>query len=284
MKKRLIILVLFLILINTVFGTLTVTITDGTSRRIFRDMESGDVVEGYVSVRNDNDFDVTVYIDSSDNNVEFDETEIYLQSDEEGIFDYSIKFEDETKTYSISVTYLTEDETVEEKTFTLMASVVLVEEEIIEELIIVEEEIIEEPEDEYIPKKRKTEELNEVCEHYSQCRNQRWLRGCIKQDCNWCCYNECTVMECDYELESFVEKVGEKEFNKVIEDTDTYLVMNNSEKEVLVYYKFHEQNNKISDAVNLNKILLLFVLMFLVMDLILIVFFWIKEHKKCDEE
>lgn len=42
----------------------------------------------------------------------------------------------------------------------------------------------------YVPTKRM------ACAYAGQCFTNNTLEGCVKQDCNWCCYNECTLLMC----------------------------------------------------------------------------------------
>ncbi len=189
--KKTIIYVGMLVLIMAMVLAEPITITILTPSKTFNDLIVGDTAEGIISVVNYNNFDVSVSLVAPDFNLESDTVD--LEPDEKYNFEYEKEIiESGSYSYTIPVIFSTEAEEVGLKQISFGAVINF--KDVVEspaeepEIIITEQD--EEDED---------KETNENCRYFSQCYNEPWLDGCHKQDCNWCCYNICTVQDCNYE-------------------------------------------------------------------------------------
>jgi hypothetical protein len=183
MKNALIGLVIIVLLAAQVTA---MTATVLTSKTVTRVTSVGDYSTDLI-VRNDNEQAVKVGITGYDSNLEIATPLVTLEPGAEYTFHpiYHISAP-LNKTYTLSISFSDENSSV-----SLSAKWVILSEFVIQETAPTPQPSGGSSGGGSSPR----------CNDIQDCMKHSNLRGCKKVDCNWCCYNDCTTLMCESEVE-----------------------------------------------------------------------------------
>lgn len=219
MKKGIIILVMFVLMVTSV-SALTATIL--TPKEVLRVTSPGDYTS-HLSVRNDNDHPVNVTVSGFDDQVLIiSNPQATLEPGEEYNFDTLVRLTTPiNKTYSLQTMFTDENQSV-----SLNAKWVILSEFVVTPVIVPEptpthssgggstRRVVEEPKEE------------PTCKTAYDCFDTNNLIGCRRNDCNWCCYTVCTLIDCGHTEQPILQREPEVlNITKTNESQPTILIL-----------------------------------------------------------
>lgn len=191
-----------------------------------------------LGVRNDNDHSVTVTVSGFDNQIlTISNPQIILDVGQEANFVTIISvIEPINKTYSLQVMFTDENQSV-----SLNAKWVVLSEFVVTPVTVPEPEPTPTHSSgggsHYVPPVEPKEQP--TCKTAYDCFDTNNLVGCRRDDCNWCCYTVCTLVDCGHTEQPALQRGPEvQNITQATEGSETLIVHPPKIDNTLLYVMF----------------------------------------------